>query len=103
MTKENLNYTLENTESSSTISNKLKALKKIVLSSLFLVLPIDAAIAQNNTFTDTTKAKTEIVTNEILSPEKILEKHKITDINMATIEQLELAVTDLSLALKTLV
>lgn len=108
MTKENFNNTLENTEKTSVTSNKLKALKSAILWTLLSIVPINA-IAQNNTSTDTTKSKTEVVitTNEI-SPEKILEKkilekHKITDIETATIEQLELIVTDLSLTLKTLV
>ncbi len=85
MTKENISNTIEQKESSFGF--------KTQLASLLAVLSMQYGIAQTNTVnSDTTiKAKTEVVTttNEILSPEKILEKHKISDISTATVEQLK--------------
>lgn len=95
MTKENFNNTLENTEKPSVTSNKLKALKSAILWTLLSIVPINA-IAQNNTSTDSTKSKTEVVNNNIPSLEQIKAKHKITDINTATIEQLQSCYKDLN-------
>lgn len=96
MIKENLSHNRDEKESSFGFKTQLAA--------LFTVLSMQYGIAQTNIVnSDTTiKAKTEVVTttNEILSPEKILEKHKITDINTATIEQLQAVVDEVTALLK---
>lgn len=93
---------IENNERNSFLS-QLKNLKHAIKLTLLLGLPtmaawqntVDTTTVQNN------KTQIEVVTNDILSPEKILEKHKITDMKTATIEQLQAAFDEITTLLKS--
>lgn len=94
MTKENFNNTLETTQEKKSFSEKIKNLKYAIIMTLWMTPSLISA--QTTTPTDTTKVKTEIVNNDFPSLEEIKAKHKITDINTATIEQLQSCYKDLN-------
>ena len=89
MVKENFNNNIETEQDNKSFSQKLRNFKYAIIMTLWMTPGLLSG--QTTTPIDTTKTKTEVVTttDEILSPEKILEKYKITDVETATIEQLK--------------